>query len=86
MNLDQLQSILGIEGLDEMPLLEEQTAAAPQSWTRQEKQMADRLEEIEMAQRLGYLLCRCSWPPQIMVMTGSDYIYRCPRCKRMRDV
>lgn len=46
----------------------------------------EHLQEIEMAQKLGYLLCRCSWPPQIMVLTGADHVYRCRRCSRVRDM
>lgn len=48
--------------------------------------LQERLQEIEMAQKLGYLLCRCSWPPQIMVLTGSDHVYRCRRCSRVREM
>jgi len=48
--------------------------------------MQERLQEIEMAQRLGYLLCKCTWPPQIMVLTGSDHVYRCRRCSRVREM
>lgn len=48
--------------------------------------LQERLMEIEMAQKLGYLLCRCSWPPQIMVLTGSDHVYRCRRCSRVREM
>ncbi|MDT8429485.1 MAG: hypothetical protein RQ757_12035 [Pseudomonadales bacterium] len=86
MNLDQLQAILGIDELDEMPVPEQENIASSCTGTGEDQQLAGRLEEIEMAQRLGYLLCRCSWPPQIMVMTGTDFIYRCPRCKRLRDL
>ncbi|MGM0631771.1 MAG: hypothetical protein ACQETO_01205 [Pseudomonadota bacterium] len=45
----------------------------------------DRLAEIEMAARLGYLLCQCTWPPQIMVMSGDGELFTCPRCRRRRD-
>lgn len=48
--------------------------------------LQERLQEIELAQKLGYLLCRCSWPPQIMVLTGSDHVYRCRRCSRVREM
>lgn len=47
--------------------------------------VSERLMEVEMASRLGYLLCHCSWPPQIMVLTGTSFVYRCPRCGRVRD-
>lgn len=46
----------------------------------------ERLVEVEMAQKMGYLLCKCSWPPQIMVLTGTDHVYRCRRCSRVREM
>lgn len=45
----------------------------------------DKLAEIEMAARLGYLLCQCTWPPQIMVLGDDGQLFRCPRCRRRRD-
>lgn len=56
-------------------------AAPPQAASLQE-----RLQEIELAQKLGYLLCKCTWPPQIMVLTGADHVYRCRRCSRVREM
>ena len=46
----------------------------------------ERLMEVESAQKMGYLLCKCTWPPQIMVLTGTDHIYRCRRCSRVREI
>lgn len=46
----------------------------------------ERLLEVEMAQKMGYLLCKCTWPPQIMVLTGTDHVYRCRRCSRVREM
>ena len=46
----------------------------------------ERLIEVEMAQKMGYLLCKCTWPPQIMVLTGTDHVYRCRRCSRVREM
>ncbi len=48
--------------------------------------LQERLKEVEMAQRMGYLLCKCTWPPQIMVLTGTDHVYRCRRCSRVREM
>lgn len=48
--------------------------------------LRERLAEVEMAQRMGYLLCKCTWPPQIMVLTGTDHVYRCRRCSRVREM
>ena len=50
------------------------------------RSMRERLQEVEMAQKMGYLLCKCTWPPQIMVLTGADHIYRCCRCSRVREM
>ncbi len=50
------------------------------------KNLDEKIKEIELAQKLGYFLCKCSWPPQIMVMTDSDFIYKCPSCSRIRDI
>ena len=45
----------------------------------------ERMQEIQLAQKLGYLICKCTWPPQVMTLSTSDFIYRCPRCSRVRD-
>ncbi len=63
-----------------------QTAAIEPQVPSPPASLQERLQEIEMAQKLGYLLCRCSWPPQIMVLTGSDHVYRCRRCSRVREM
>ncbi|MES3008079.1 MAG: hypothetical protein V4751_09940 [Pseudomonadota bacterium] len=60
--------------------------AEPQQLLTPPASLQERMQEIEMAQKLGYLLCRCSWPPQIMVLTGSDHVYRCRRCARVREM
>lgn len=44
------------------------------------------LSEAKVAKGLGYELCRCTWPPQIMVYAGdAEYgeKFRCPACKRV---
>ena len=53
---------------------------------RATESVRERLLEVEMAQKMGYLLCKCSWPPQIMVLTGTDHVYRCRRCSRVREM
>lgn len=55
------------------------------------KQLAEAKERFEMAQtqiakELGYELCRCTWPPQIMLHAGeAEYgeKFRCPACGRV---
>jgi hypothetical protein len=43
------------------------------------------IAQAQAAKGLGYELCRCSWPPQIMLHTGeAEYgeKFRCPACGR----
>ena len=42
---------------------------------------ATKLAEAQMAQGLGYSLCRCTFPPQIMLSIGVDD-EQCPNCKK----
>lgn len=60
--------------------------ADPASQVMYSPSVLERLQEIDLAQKLGYLICKCTWPPQIMVLSTSDFIYRCPRCARIRDL
>lgn len=46
------------------------------------------LAENQIAQSLCYQLCRCTFPPQIMLSLGYDgerhvESYRCPKCARV---
>jgi len=38
-----------------------------------------RIAESQAAQSLGYMLCQCTWPPQICLGTTQNG-YRCPKC------
>jgi hypothetical protein len=38
-----------------------------------------RIAEAQAAKELGYMLCQCTWPPQICLGT-SEQGYRCPKC------
>lgn len=43
------------------------------------------LAEAQIAQALGYPLCHCTFPPQIMLFTLRQRymdIYECPKCGR----
>ncbi|MGB8181711.1 MAG: hypothetical protein WCF13_05020 [Stellaceae bacterium] len=46
-----------------------------------------KLGEIQIAQVLGYSLCHCTFPPQIMLGVGSNprgqERFQCPRCKKL---
>lgn len=97
MNLDELRICLGTGGgQDSVHRFDNSTAAQgtegemavlhgrepPRTGS---EPLQDRLAEIEMAARLGYLLCQCTWPPQIMVLGDDGQLFRCPRCRRRRD-
>ena len=43
--------------------------------------------KAQLAKSLGYKLCQCSFPPQIMLSIGRDpkrgkEIFRCPACNK----
>lgn len=51
----------------------------------EQAEKALRASEAQLAQALGYQLCQCTFPPQIMLSTGrhpvhGNEIYKCERC------
>lgn len=95
MDLEQLKSCLGVQ-VEDASLPDGQTsgsdvdtasvpAGAQTRAPEQQDDSRDRLAEVEMAARLGYLLCQCTWPPQIMVLARDGELFCCPRCQRRRD-
>ena len=55
----------------------------------EEAAKASKLAESQIAQALGYKLCQCTFPPQIMLSQGykeQNYHHQeeffCPRCKK----
>jgi hypothetical protein len=36
--------------------------------------------EAELAKKLGFRLCRCTWPPQIMTWDKTTRKHVCPKC------
>jgi len=43
--------------------------------------------EAELAKALGYKLCQCTFPPQIMLSVGrhaehDNEIFKCPKCEK----
>lgn len=101
MNLDELKNYLGTDGEQSTPadptegaqgfapaLKAEKNAeqALAKIELDTEQSLKERLNEIHMAQKLGYFLCKCTWPPQIMVLTKSDFVYKCTKCGRVRDL
>jgi hypothetical protein len=61
--------------------------------TLEKADLAFRTAEAKLAKELGYQLCQCTWPPQIMIrvsagrMMGSgtqayrNESWKCPTCK-----
>ncbi|WP_444890630.1 hypothetical protein [Microbulbifer sp. DLAB2-AA] len=50
-----------------------------------EAEKASKLAEAQIAQALGYNLCKCTFPPQIMLSAGyKENIedFRCPKCSK----
>ncbi len=51
-----------------------------------EAERQSKLAEAQIAQALGYELCRCTFPPQPMLSLGYreqiEY-YQCPKCKKI---
>jgi hypothetical protein len=61
--------------------------------TLQKAELVATAAEAKLAAELGYQLCRCTWPPQIMTrlshgsLTGSGYqTWWCARCRTMETV
>jgi hypothetical protein len=48
-------------------------------------ELAVKSSEAELAKALGYNLCQCTWPPQIMLWREQDRVFYCPnpRCGRV---
>jgi hypothetical protein len=38
-----------------------------------------RRSDVALAQKLGYDLCQCTWPPQIMLWHNNERVFVCPR-------
>jgi hypothetical protein len=62
----------------------EQKAAIVSSLSTAERTTA--LAEAQIAKSLGYHLCQCTFPPQIMLSTeyqGTQERFQCPNCKKV---
>jgi hypothetical protein len=42
------------------------------------------LIEAQMAQRMGYPLCLCKYPPEVMRQCSDENKFKCPRCARIK--
>lgn len=46
----------------------------------EEAEKSFKIAEAEAARGLEYEICRCTWPPQIMLEVGGRYHFRCSKC------
>ena len=60
--------------LPDSPKKDDATEALQQA----ERQL--KIAEAQAAKGLGYQLCQCTFPPQIMLFTGDEDHFRCPEC------
>lgn len=72
---------------DALPTEEQRNAVAA---AVEKSEIQFQLAEVQMAQALGYELCKCRFPPTIMLSVGymsrggdtGKSVYECPTCKR----
>lgn len=84
--VDLIRSILGLarEAKDALPDGGKKEAISV-SLSEAERQL--RFVEAQIVQSLGYRLCQCTFPPQIMLSIGyhskrGEERFECPRCKK----
>jgi len=86
---DTLRAALGlVKDVQEVMPAGEKKEAVGLSLAEATKQL--KLAEAQIAQGLGYQLCRCTFPPTPMLEVGEQYsmtdqrmlIYECPICNR----
>jgi len=68
--------------IDILPKREKENALQKLHEAEEKLQIA----QAQTAKGLGYELCRCTWPPQIMLHAGeAEYgeKFRCPACGRV---
>ena len=68
--------------IDMLPKREKEAASQKLVEVEEKLQIA----EAQIAKGLGYEICRCTWPPQIMLHAGeAEYgeKFRCPACGRV---
>lgn len=84
---DSVRDLLGVFKDAKELLPDDKKAAAAAAIESSENQIA--IAEAQIAQALGYQLCRCSFPPVIMLTVGTieDHktrtnapVYECPSC------
>lgn len=85
--IDAVRGVIGLFRDAKELLPEEKKAAATLAIENSEKQIT--IAEAQMAQALGYQLCKCEFPPVIMLAVGTieDHqtrtnkpVFECPSC------
>jgi hypothetical protein len=46
----------------------------------EDAEVALKISNAELAKNLGFRLCKCSFPPEIMLLRSSERAYFCPKC------
>lgn len=90
LGFDTIRAMFGVfrDVKDTLPT-DEQRQALESAIHQSEQQFA--IAEAQMAQALGYQLCRCEFPPNIMVQVGVGKgrptpiesgapVFQCPKC------
>ena len=86
MNFDPIKEALGLLGgvLSTLKQVRDmlpdgsQKETATNALNQAERQLG--IAEAQVAEGLGYKLCQCTFPPQIMLFTGKEGHYKCPEC------
>jgi len=68
--------------IDLLPAREKEEASKKLDEVKEKLQIA----QAQIAKGLGYELCKCTWPPQIMLHAGEVKYgekFRCPACGRV---
>lgn len=87
--MDTIRSVLALvkDTTDTLPDGTRKTAIT-ESLETAEREI--RLSEVQIASALGYRLCRCTFPPQIMLGVGQNSRgherRQCPGCKRLETI
>jgi hypothetical protein len=84
---DAIRSAIGLvkDAKDLLPADDKRDAAISQALVTAES--SSKIAEAEIAKALGYELCKCAFPPTIMLTVGelegrpkTGPVYECPKC------
>lgn len=87
MDIDAMGSVVKLVG-DAFSLMKNAKDLLPDGPTKEaatqkliEAEKGFRIAEAKAAHELGYKLCKCTWPPQIMLQDSSGH-FSCPECSK----